>query len=68
MLLLSCVIQAADSELSTSVGEQLSSLEHRIDQYHHDNENVNVTRLYAATEALKQTTHDLAERFVASVC
>jgi len=63
-----CVIQAIDNEFSTSISAQLSTLTQRIGQYQRDNENVNVPRLYATVEALKQTTHDLAKRFVASIC
>ena len=50
--------------MSTSIGEQLTSLKQRIDQYQQDNENVNVTRLSAAIDALEQTAYDLAQRYI----
>jgi len=58
-------MKAVSDELSTSITEQLTSLKQRVDQYQQDNQDVNVTKLSAAVSALEQTTHNLAEQYVA---
>jgi len=55
-------MQAGCDELLMPVSEQLTSLKQRVDQYQQDNQNVNVTRLSAAVDALQQTACDVAQR------